>query len=105
MTNTELETLIMSTNFQSDIERNFFLMEMAEHDQKLQDQIDSEYKKPDWWNIAIGWECAEEAVYTEAVKIFREFLRFEPTTPYKSTKERIEAFSLAKITNKTGVEK
>ena len=99
MTHPELETLINSTNFTNDIDRNLFLMAMAEHDAEMDAAVEAEYKMPSWWYIATGGEDAAEPARAEAVKRFREYLAFQPLKQY-STRERVEAFSLAKINNK-----
>ena len=99
MTHADLETLINQTNFNDDIDRNLCLMAMAEHDAEVDAVMNAEYKMPSWWYIATGGEEAAEPARAEAVKIFREYLSFEPLRQY-STKERVEAFSLAKIQNK-----
>lgn len=99
MTHAELETLITSTNFTDDIDRNLFLMAMAEHDAEVDAEREKEYKMPSWWYIATGGEDAAGLAYNEAVRIFREYLSFEPLKQY-SARERVEAFTLAKLNNK-----
>ena len=99
MTHHELETLINSTNFTDDIDRNLFLMAMAEHDAEIDEAREKEYKKPAWIDLARGFTQASEEVTREAVKIYGEFCRFKYAKA-ETLQELVEAFTLAKLNNK-----
>ena len=98
MTHHELETLINQTNFTDDIDRNLFLMAMAEHDAEIDAAREKEYKKPAWIDLARGFTQASEEVTREAVKIYGEFCRFNAKA--ETLQELVEAFTLAKLNNK-----
>jgi hypothetical protein len=109
MTHHELETLINSTNFTDDIDRNLFLMAMAEHDAEIDAAREKEYKYPDWINLARGFSMqgdlpeASPAIIKEAKKLHYEFLRFK-CAKAETFQELVEAFTLAKAQNRVIVQ-